>query len=283
MKLFKSLSITLLALLLTAGSAFAQTALTTTTFSAAVADTSSTGVSITSTTGITAPGTGANLTYLWADWELMQVRTVNTTTSTLSVIRGASGTRASPHNTNTLVYVIPALAAQTNLTTVDQSGTCTASTYQYLPIINIRNGNIWNCLITTSGNIWQGGSLVPVRELNPRAVTAAAAYTMLPTDTIVSLSTILGTGAAAKSVVLPSHVGLAGKIIYIVDESGGISGTTSIILVGTINGTNSSVATVVQLKTAFQAVSLMAGSGGWFLLSCNTATSAVSGALASCR
>jgi hypothetical protein len=100
-------------------------------------------------------------------------------------------------------------------------------------------------------------------------------YLVQPTDYIVALSTTLqGCGCTAtasptnKSIVLPSHLGLAGKRLIIADESGGISATTSIILVGTVNGTHSSSINVVALKTPYSSVTLHAGSGGWFLDVC---------------
>lgn len=282
MTLMKNILATLALVLLAAVSANAQTALTTTTLSSAVTDTTGQQWFLTSLTGVTAPGTGAALTFLYVDGEAVSVRAINTNATSATVSRGALGTRAATHSTNAIVYVIPAVAAQTNLQTVDYSGTCTATNYQYLPIINVRNGNIWYCQTTTSGSIWQAANFTPIRENNPRVPVAGVAYTVLPTDTIVALSTI-SNAVATKTFTLPSHVGLQGKLIVVMDESGGLSATTSVILAGTINGTNSSVATVVQMKTAFQSVGLYAGSGGWFLLWCNTASAGLSGPLQSCR
>lgn len=266
------------AVLLTSAPVFAQTSLTTTTLSAAITDTTGTGVQVASATGITAPGTGANLVYIYVDWELMQVRTV--TSTTLTVLRGSNGTRAMLHAANSVVYVVPPLA----LTTVDQGGVCIAANQLYLPIINVRNGNVWNCAATSSGAIWQAWNSQQIMETKPRTVVAGTAYTILPTDYLVVLSTTIGSQVAAKSFTLPSHLGLAGKQIVIKDESGGVNGTTSIVLVGTIDGTNSGTATVIQLKTAFMSVGLEAGSGGWFTIWCwGGGGSATISGVAGCR
>ena len=274
-----------------AGSAFAQTSLTTTTFSAAVADSTVTSVTVASATGITASGTGATLVFLYADGELMAVRTVNGTV--IGVQRGANGTRAVPHVANALVYVVPPAAA----TTVDYAGTCVAASQVYLPIINIRNGVLWNCSPVNGADTaaqttataaiaqWQGFAYTPVAERSARVSITTQAYTILPTDYIVALTTSSLGGVAIRSFTLPSHVGLAGKMLIIKDESGAITSTTNIVLVGTIDGTHSSSINVIQMKTAFMSVGLYAGSGGWFTLWCNGGGNlqAGGGASAGCR
>lgn len=248
--------------------AFAQTALNFTTFSAAITDPAGRTATVASTTGIVAPTTSA-VTYLYADGELMQVLSVNTTTKLVGIIRGVGGTRAVTHPANGFVYVTTPDA----VITYDPTGNCTPSANTSLPLLNVRNGNIWHCQTTTSGSAWMGFNTGPMMEIKPRTVVAGTAYTILPTDYIIALSTTLtgsgGVGVAVKSFTLPSHVGLAGKQIVIKDESGGIGATTKIILVGTIDGTNSASATVVQLVTPFGAVGLEAGSGGWFTIWCH--------------
>jgi hypothetical protein len=275
MNTLKTLIVALVLLILSASGLQAQTALTTTTLNTALTDTSGTLVSVASATGITAPGVGAGLTYLYIDNEAMSVRAVSGTNITVS--RGQTGTRANTHAANQVIYVIPAVAAQTNLTTVDFGGSCTATSYQYLPIINVKTGNIWNCVATTSGTMWQGWNSIPLQETKPRTVVTAQAYTVLPTDYLIVISTI-SAGVSTRSITLPSHVGLAGKQILVKDESGGITATTSIVLIGTIDGTSSAVTTVIQLKTAFGMWFGYAGSGGWFTLTCGNGGGAVTSA-----
>jgi hypothetical protein len=81
-------------------------AITATTLSAAVALTDTT-VALTSTTGVTAPNfqTGAGITYLFVDQELMQVTNVNTTTLVANVKRGMNGTVAATHVVNSQVQI----------------------------------------------------------------------------------------------------------------------------------------------------------------------------------
>ena len=292
MKLFHTLSRFLIAVgvawLAMASPAWAQTSLTTTTLSNALTDTAGTSVVVASTTDITAPGTGATLTMIYIDQELMAVRAVPVA-GTLTVARGAGGTRAAKHAVGAFVY-----AGNPNaFTTVDPSGKCTAADERFMPVINTRTGTVWNCALTTATgtaavtaqSLWQGWNPVNYMPSGPRTVvggvqTAAALvspntaiglnYTILPTDYLVVLATSGTTpgslATAIKSFTLPNTLGLQGKHLIIKDESGAISATTQIILIGTIDGTASTVATVVALKTPYGAVGLYAGSNGWFTL-----------------
>lgn len=276
MKTLKTLLIVALTLLCTS-TAFAQTSLNTTTLTTAITDNLTTRITLGSTTGAT-----ANTTGMFVDGEFMIIRSVPSST-VVTVQRGWAGTGigtgplASTHAANSFVYI----GALNAFTTVDPSGRCVAANQPYLPVINVKNGNVWNCVATTSGALWQAWNATPLEPSFPRTVVAGVAYTILPTDTAIAYSTN-ATSVATKSFTLPSHQGLAGKIIIIKDESGGLSATTSIVLVGTIDGTNSGTATVIQMKTAFQSVGLMAGSGGWFTLWCTGAGTATN-ALANCR
>lgn len=281
-KTLKALALAVLVLFCTS-SAFAQTVITPTTLTTAITDFLTNQVVVASVTGAT-----ANTTAAYLDGEYMPITAVNTTTKTLTVRRGQAGTGISggplsnTHAANTVIYIAPLQA----FTTVDPGGRCVASTSGYSPTFNIRTGNIWNCVATTSGNYWEAWSPNPDQPSIPRTVVAGVAYTILQTDSLVVLSTTLtasgGVGVAVKSFTLPSHVGIPGKVITIKDESGGLTGTTNIVLVGTIDGTNSGTATVIQLKTAFQSVALYAGSGGWFTLWCSNGGTATAG-LANCR
>jgi len=137
----------------------AQTALTTTTTSAIVADGGTTSVQVASATGITAPGTGATFVYLLVDRELMGVRTVNGTT--IGVSRGQNGTRATPHINGAAVTVAPAIA----IVNYVPSGQCTRTTLTYVPVIvggtnsQPHNGDTYDCLgVTTAGQYAQTNS-----------------------------------------------------------------------------------------------------------------------------
>src|SRR4051812_41038958 len=96
------------AVLFTASPVSAQTALTTTTTAAAV-DNVQQSILVTSATGITAPGTGATFQYLLIDRELMAVRGLPGASTTVTVMRGQNGTRATSHVSGAALTVVPAL------------------------------------------------------------------------------------------------------------------------------------------------------------------------------
>lgn len=252
-------------------SAAAQTSLNQTTLSTAVTDLTTRVIVVASASGAT-----ANTTAAYIDGEFLPITAVSSTS--LTVVRGGGATRPRTHAASALVYIGPLVA----FTTVDPGGSCTSTAQQYLPLINISDGVAWNCV----SSAWQGFVIAPPQSYaSPRTIVtgttaAASAYTILPTDYIVVLQssgTASGsTATAVKSFTLPSHLGLAGKQLVIKDESGGLTATTNIVLVGTIDGVNSGTATVIQLKTAFGGWFGYAGSGGWFTISCGNAGAAPS-------
>jgi hypothetical protein len=149
----KRIALGLLLALVLSVSASAQTYLTSTTNSAAISA-SQTSFAVASATGIAAGG------QLYVNRELMSVRSVSGTT--ITVVRGQAGTVANAHGASQTVIIIPAAAVPTVTTAVDPSpingvGTCTPSNHQYLPIINVGNGNIWLCRYTAaaqSARVW---------------------------------------------------------------------------------------------------------------------------------
>lgn len=119
----------------------AQTYLTSTTNSAAVNATQTT-ITLASTTGVAAGGG------LYVDREYLPVRSVSGLVAT--VLRGQSGTTGRAHTADRTVIIIPAAAVPTVVTAVDPAqtsgvGGCTPAAYQFLPIINVTNGNVWSC------------------------------------------------------------------------------------------------------------------------------------------
>lgn len=152
--ILRSLAAVAAVLFLSVPSAYAQTALTTTTLGAAL-DGSSVAVTVASATGITAPGTGATFVYLLVDRELMSVRAVNGLV--VNVMRGQSGTRATTHVTASAVTVVPPNA----IVGYPLSGQCVRSTLAYVPVIavgvavpSVFNGNAFDCLGVTTAGQW---------------------------------------------------------------------------------------------------------------------------------
>lgn len=151
MKPFNTLTRTaavLIGLLLTLSApAFAQTATTNTTLATAISDTSGTSVVLTSATGVEAQG------MLFIDREAFDVVSVNGTTA--RVKRAAEGTRASLHPITSPVWVAARLQKASVFTPPLKQvtfGTCVRANESFLPQIDIRTGDIWDC--PTGTTVW---------------------------------------------------------------------------------------------------------------------------------
>ena len=114
-----------------------QNTMTGTTLSAAVTD-SATTVRVASATGITA-SSSSTLTNLYIDNELMTVISISGTTVTVG--RGAAGTRAAGHISGAVVYA----GKPSWFYTVNPQGSCTLANVLVTPYINVNNGNQWLC------------------------------------------------------------------------------------------------------------------------------------------
>lgn len=157
----KTLKLAILSALLSIG-AFAQTALTATTLSAAITS-SQRQVVVASATGITAGNT-----MLYIDNEAMSVNAVSGTTITVGP-RGGMGTKASGHISGAMVLAGPPPA----FIQYDPAGfACTAGQglSLYTPVVNVTNGNQWLCSTILAKFVpgWNNGG-------DPPAVTTAVA------------------------------------------------------------------------------------------------------------
>src|SRR5438132_8364348 len=122
-----ALAAVLLLATFSAAPAFAQSAPSQTTLSAAITDTSSTTFVVASNTGAT-----ANTTWAFIDKELIRVRVVSGTT--ITGIRGESGSKASLHLSGATVVFGPNVVFQTDdLSAAGKptSGSCTATNELY--------------------------------------------------------------------------------------------------------------------------------------------------------
>lgn len=129
----------------------AFTQLTSTTLSAAVTSESAQTITVTSATGI-----AVNTTALFVDWEYMTVRGVSGTT--ITVTRGAAGTRAAQHISGATVVI----GNPNAFVSVDPAGKCLIANVLYQPVINIRNGNWWLCRGATASAQWQATNVVNI-------------------------------------------------------------------------------------------------------------------------
>jgi hypothetical protein len=133
-------ALTLALVLAFAVSGFAQTTTTSTTLSAAVNGTASL-ITVASATSFV-----EGSTYAFVDDELMEVSAVSGTS--ITVMRGANGTRVMPHLTGSTVYVGPFNVYRAS----DPSGSCTSTNETYLPQINPATGGVWDC--SAKANLW---------------------------------------------------------------------------------------------------------------------------------
>lgn len=178
--------------------AFAQTLPTITTLSAAITGKTQQQIVVASATNITAPTSNQQpTTMLWIDKELLAVEAVSGTT--ITVRRGASGTRSTPHISGAYVYVGPPQQFSSNPTTAgDPSGTCTRGSSSatsvgptlYLPYFNAATGNKSDCI----GGVWVNGVDVPKPVSEYRLMfpdPGGTAYTSLNTSgTAVGATTL---------------------------------------------------------------------------------------------
>lgn len=218
----------LVAVLLLGSSAFAQSNTTTqTTLAAAVTTTSTTVITVSSATGFT-----ANTTYAFVDGELMAVTAVSGTN--ISVVRGASGTRAGTHLIGAIVHVGPVQAFRS----VDPAGRCIPSEQTYLPQINYITGLIWSCSTqfgATLGGTWSATSTVSASADRVPVRLITGNYTVVASDYVVASKTYTG----AITVTLPSATGYLGKLLIVTDWAGlaeGSPGGRTITVSGLING-----------------------------------------------
>lgn len=191
--------------------AFGQTAMTTTTLSAAVSSTSTTTIRVASATGITA---GSTMLYIEdgtggaSAGEALFVNSVNGTA--IGVTRGYYGTYANTHISGALVFVGPPNA----FNVIDPTGACTAANTPFTPYLNVKTGNQWLCSTITNSWVpgWFNTSAVPgvtaavasvAGATNPSGplfhVTGALAITAWGSSTSSGLSA--GGGGSATNVI----------------------------------------------------------------------------------
>lgn len=196
-------------LLLLASPVWAQTALTSTTLSAAMTDTSGQAMGVASATGFTALTTVAMI-----DKELVNVRVVNGTQ--ISITRGIAGTRASTHVSGATVWVGPQFAFQAYV----PGGQCTRTNLQYVPWIVAgdpdasNNGQIYDCLGLTTAGQWarvdSPGLVVLGSTMASTAGTLGAftgtVFTVSGTNAITGFTNPAGVAPGFRIGIVPSGV-----------------------------------------------------------------------------
>lgn len=209
------------------GFSFGQAATTSTTLSTAVTSTSQQQIVVASATGF-----AANTTQMYVGRELMAVNAVNGTT--ISVTRGAGGTRATTHVSGATVYVGP----PTYFISFPKTGSCTATNEPNLPQLQTNFnvgllGNRFDCF----GGAWYA-------DLN------LGLYTL----TIAPGARRSGSSPSAGNVI--SLTAQAGGASTAAGTAGGAGGAST--LAGGIGGAGASTGTA----GAGGALTIAAGAGG---------------------
>ena len=184
---FRTYPIVLAAALLLAAGAPAQTILTPTTLSTAISDSGGQVMTVASVTTVTGYSVVAG-TGVYIDKEYMTVKPLNGLVSgtTLAVIRGQGGTVSAPHASGALVFFGPPNAFYSK-TALEPQGSCTRSSQIYLPYINVRVGQISDCL----GGQWVNAAGTAARWRVYAPEPGAVAYTSINTaGTQVSNTTL---------------------------------------------------------------------------------------------
>lgn len=204
----KKLFILTLALFLSL-SAFGQVKLIPTTLSAAITSTSTTTVVVAAATGLNSNSyaIAAKTSYLWIDGEYMAVNAVNSTT--LSVTRGYSGSRAMTHASGALVFVGPSNFFSSSVPGILPGGSCTRANIPALPRPSIQSQSIFDCL----GGQWvQGIALASNVQFELQfPATGAVVYTGVGTG---SAGTAPGsTTMYCSEINLPNSKNLTGMAV----------------------------------------------------------------------
>jgi hypothetical protein len=145
--------LTLAAVLMAVGqTAFAQSAITSTTLSSAMSDAKTSVMKVTSATGFTASNQATGAEYcVFVDHELMRISAVSGTTITV-LPRGFSSTTATPHKSGSRAYVGPCGSQQGPgvgqsggpFIQTSMQGACTRNQWAILPLINVNQRAIAN-------------------------------------------------------------------------------------------------------------------------------------------
>lgn len=211
-----------------AACAFGQTALTTTTLSAAVTSTSTTTLRVASATGIV-----ANSTVLFIEdgtSNNSEAAFVNSVSGTaIGVTRGYNGTKVSTHISGALVFA----GTPDKFYSFEPGGSCTAAQQPVTPFINVLTGNAWLC--STISLQWVPGFWNTASAPGVTTVVASAAGQVTPSGPLFHISGALaitgftsGTGMgglAASTVGAPFCVIPDGAFTWTATNNIAVAGT----------------------------------------------------------
>ena len=249
---------------------FGQTATTSTYLTNAITSMSPAPINIVlnSATGVAAG------TELFVDKEAFYVSPSYVSGTTIPVLRGQDSTAITTHLANSVVWVGTNSTSSQVFVYTTPSGSCTRANMLNTPQINVTTGDVIDCV---NGN-WAAYRAIPqgmhaysyqqISQANGLIANTSAGYTVRSSDYIIALGTT-GTGSGGTSkvvntITLPAANNYQGRVLMIKDESGGLSATTMVQFVGTIDGNQTSF----QMLTSWGGLTLYAGSNSWFTVGC---------------
>jgi hypothetical protein len=270
-----SLLLVLVALFVMAPPSFAQTATYQTITSAAMNDSIGT-VTLASMSNMVASSQGVT-SLMFCDGEAFKINAINTTSLVANVTRGYDVTNASAHASNVVCfYGTQGGQGQNQLfVTQDKSGfggnadkapisgsACTRTNYAFLPLVNIQNNSLIDCVNTLSANSgtsagrWRATSLAMFTGAHPLTSTGAT-YSITMADEFVRLGI-----PASVTFTLPPVTGITGKVVVVKHDAA--SGTLTIAtpasqFVTTVGNTS----TTLSAGGALRLVSVQSSSGAW--------------------
>lgn len=182
---------------------FGQTTTTSTTLATAMSRGDLT-INLTSGTGVSAAGL-APLTGLYVDREYMTVTSAVGASTTVWNVKRSVGGLQTPHLSGATVWVsVPGTFV---LDPFDRVGSCTATSFAYLPIIQVKTGTIMNC----DGNgkyspLGIGEFYVPPTQCTwvPTTLTQTSTYTFAGASNVFVLKGI--SNAAAGTMTLTCNI-----------------------------------------------------------------------------
>ncbi len=220
----KNKLITLIAsLALLAGIASAQTVITSTTIATAVTSLTATSIVVTSATGFT-----AGTTMAWSD-DGEAFCNVAVSSTTISVQRGCFGTPVQTHKALSRIWVGPYAAFYQTT----PQGQCTKTTLLYVPYINIRTGEISNCMGLTTAGHWL---LVNRPGVGLVGADIASATSIIPSGTffIVSGTTAIATITVPEGWAPGMSIDINPTGVFATTTAGNIGLVSSASVVGRI-------------------------------------------------
>ncbi len=189
--------------------ASAQTATTFTTLAAAMARNDQT-VTLTSSTGVSAAGAlNAPVTGLYVDREYMTVVS-QISTNVWQVKRSVGGNQSSHVNGAVVVVGIPGIF---DLGPKDRVGSCTATSFAYLPLVEVQSGTLMNCDANGKFSPYGVGAFyVPPTQCTfvPTTLTQTSTYTYVGASNVFVLKGIsnaaAGTMTLTCNILVPTNV-----------------------------------------------------------------------------